>query len=196
MNETELKGMVNDLVEKIANLLIINIKKKDSDAMVKKFYNMGHDEIELQFGLNLTQDSKEIAFLKDYTFENIKGFNIDMKDKLRKQLSMGLMNNESQAAISKRVSKVIDISRERAKMIVRTETNRTFNVARQNAAVKSGLKLKKEWVAAIDARTSPICRSLNGQKIALDKKFKYQGKVFNQPPAHVNCRSRLIYVPY
>jgi len=196
MNEIELKGLVNDLVESVSKLFKLNINKKETGETISKFYDMGHDEIEVQFGLNLTPNSKELAFLKDYTFENIKNFNSEMKDKLRKELSQGLLNNESQAQMSKRVSKVIEISRERAKMIVRTETNRAFNVGRNEAAKKSGLKLKKEWVAAIDDRTSPVCKALNGKQLPLDKKFKYQGQVFDSPPAHPNCRSRLIYVPY
>jgi SPP1 gp7 family putative phage head morphogenesis protein len=195
MNETELKGLVNDLVEKIVNMFKINISRRDSDDMVKQFYEMGFEDIEVQFGLNLSRDSKELAFLKDYTFDNITNFNDSMKDKLRKELSMGLLNNENQTQLTKRVKDVFTISDDRAKTIIRTETNRIFNVSRQTAAEKSGLKLMKQWVASIDDRTSPICRALDGKTIPLDKKFTYKGQSWDSPPSHPNCRSRLIYVP-
>jgi SPP1 gp7 family putative phage head morphogenesis protein len=204
MNEVELKGILNELVDKIVNLLKITVKKKDSDETITKFYNMGHDDIEVQFGLNLSKNSKELAFLKDYSFDNITSFNADMKDKLRKELSQGMLNSESQAQISKRVSKVISISRDRAKMIVRTETNRTFNMARQSAAEKSGLKLKKYVIVAMDNRTSPICTRMNSkygdtkQAIPLDRTFKdnTSGQVFQTSPFHPNCRTRIAYTPY
>ena len=70
MNEVELKGVVNDLVEKIAALIKIKVKKKDVDQTINKFYQMGYDDIEVKFNINIAQDSKELAFLKDYTFNN------------------------------------------------------------------------------------------------------------------------------
>lgn len=187
MLESELKSVINDVVNKIVSQFKIEITKKDSDAMITKFYQMGHDEVELQFNLNITQDSKELAFLKEYTFNLIKNFSDDMKDTLKEELSRGLLNNESIPQLLKRVSKTLDISKERAKMIVRTETNRTFNVARQTAAEKSGLKLKKKWVSALDDRTSKICQHLNGKVININQKFEYKGEYFDTPPAHPNC---------
>jgi len=194
--DSELKSVVGDLVNKIAALFTINISKKESDKTITRFYSMGYDDVETQFNLNIKQNSKELAFLKEYTFENIKSFTEEMKEKLRKELSQGLLNSENGAQLSKRVSKVFSMSKERAQMIVRTETNRTFNTARQSAAEKSGLKLKKKWVAALDDRTSQICKSLDGKTIALTHKFDYKGQKFDNPPGHVNCRSRLVYVPF
>ena len=190
MNEITLKGVVNDMVESITALVKIRTSKKDVNKTIDTFYQMGHDEIEVQFGLNLTKNSKELAFLKDYTFDNIKNLNNDIKEQLRKELSQGLINSENISQLTKRVSKVMDVNKVRAQMIVRTETNRTFNVARQCAVEKSGLKLKKEWVSAIDDRTSPVCRYLDKKILPLNQKFKYEGKTFETPPAHINCRSR------
>ena len=62
------------------------------------------------------------------------------------------------------------------------------------AAEDSGIKFKKKWDAQIDARTSPVCRDLNGVVVEMNEKFKWKGEEFDFPPAHVNCRSRVLYI--
>jgi len=79
-------------------------------------------------------------------------------------------------------------------MIARTEANRALNMGHIDSARQSGLKLHKEWVAAIDDRTSAICKDLNGKRLPLSEKFMYKGQPYDAPPAHPSCRSRLIFV--
>jgi len=199
----ELKGLISDFVDKISNLFKVSVKKALVNKTVDKFYQNGFEEVEVQFDLNLTRNSKEIAFLKDYTFDNIKDFNEQTKSVLRKELSQGLLNSDTNGQMAKRIAKVLEITRNRAKMIVRTETNRVFNSGRQDAAEKTGYKLKKYVSVQMDDRTSPICKRMNGKYgtpakgIPINKQFKdaTSGKSFENPPFHINCRTRQLYVP-
>lgn len=203
MDDANLKSVVNDLVLKLTNLFKITISKRDSDNTIKKFYEMGHNDVETKFDLNIKPNSRELAFLKEYSFQNIKNFNEEMKDRLRKELSQGLIANENNTQLMKRVSDVLKLSKQRASTIVRTEVNRTFNAARESAAQSSGLKLVKYLNVALDDRTSGICQRMhkkygNADKaIPMNRKFKdkVSGKDFDTPPFHPNCRTRVVYVP-
>ena len=60
---------------------------------------------------------------------------------------------------------------------------------------ESGLEGKKVWLAAIDDRTSPICRRLNGQERDLDDNFidPETNMAYQRPAAHPHCRSTLYF---
>ena len=80
-------------------------------------------------------------------------------------------------------------------MIARTETARAANFGRLHGYQKSGVIGFKVYKAAIDDRTSPLCKRLDGQKVKINEKFKdpkgeWSGDV---PPAHVNCRSTFFF---
>ncbi len=87
----------------------------------------------------------------------------------------------------------------RAKVIARTEMTRAANQANQevwNQAVEQGFvdraKVKKQWIAIVDSRTSDICLSLHGQKVDLDANFVSEHGSWMRPPGHPNCRSELV----
>lgn len=59
----------------------------------------------------------------------------------------------------------------------------------------------KEWVAGNDERVCDICRSLDGQRIAMDEEFEYPTRLARNnpgirrtPPAHPSCRCGVKYV--
>ena len=193
-NNVELKNVVNDLINKFVNLLKVNVMGDTVNKTIKEGYQEGIDEAEKQFDMNFMSDNQKLTFLEKYTFDNIKGMNDDMADKLRKQLSQALINNESITQIKKRVRSVMDVAEVRASMIARTEYNRAQNQGHLDGARQSGLTLKKKWDAHLDKRTSTVCRDLDGQTIPLDSKFKWKGEVFDAPPAHPNCRSTLQFI--
>jgi SPP1 gp7 family putative phage head morphogenesis protein len=113
---------------------------------------------------------------------------------LRQEITRAIINMDSIGKIKDSVKKVMKVGEVRARMIARTEMNRALNAGHMEGAFQSGLTLMKEVNAKIDIRTIEICKSLDGQKIALDSKFKYKGQEWNLPPFHVNCRSRVIYI--
>lgn len=85
-------------------------------------------------------------------------------------------------------------ARWKAERIVRTELIAALNTGHQ-AALEEAAEflpdLQRQWDAALDARTSDVCRTLNGQVRALDQPWKYSGRLIAHPPAHPNCRSRI-----
>jgi hypothetical protein len=50
----------------------------------------------------------------------------------------------------------------------------------------------RQWDAFLDARTSSICTSLNGQIRGIHEPWSYQGRAIAHPPAHPSCRSTIV----
>jgi len=192
--DIETKNILTDLINKFLSIFNVTIIADTVQKEIVKEYDKGLEAAEINFQMNFSRNTERLDFLEKYTFDNIKGMNDDIADKLRGELQRAFMNLESIDKIKDRVKKVMDVSVDRARMIARTEMNRAENMGHIDGARQSGLKLMKQWDAHLDKRTSPICRSLNGKKIPMDSKFKYQGQDFDSPPAHPNCRSTLIFV--
>jgi hypothetical protein len=96
---------------------------------------------------------------------------------------------------------VFRYARTRAELIGRTVTNDLVNRGalasyHQIATIYPEMDLKKQWVTTSDRRTSDRCTTLIGQIKELDENFQsadgWQGQ---NPPAHPQCRSRVISVP-
>jgi SPP1 gp7 family putative phage head morphogenesis protein len=192
--DPELKGMLEDLINKFLNIFNVNIVSDKVNVAIENSYHKGIEKAEIQFEMNFFDNTRRLDFLKKYSFDNIKGMNEDIAEKLRKELSIGLMNLESINKLKDRVQKVMDVSVERAKMIARTESNRAENMGHVDGARQSGLKLMKRWDAHLDKRTSAVCSALDGKTIPLDQKFHYKDQEFDAPPAHPNCRSTVIFI--
>jgi SPP1 gp7 family putative phage head morphogenesis protein len=77
---------------------------------------------------------------------------------------------------------VFEMTRQKAEATVRTAVNSYSNSAREMfLAENSDLFGEEIYVATLDSRTTPICRSLDGKKFPVG-----QGPI---PPLHFNCRS-------
>lgn len=84
------------------------------------------------------------------------------------------------------IAKVLDSARDRASLIVTTETTYAYNRGR----LISFKEAKVDYVrfsAVMDARTSPQCRSRHGLVMAIDD----PALPYNTPPLHGRCRSVL-----
>jgi len=187
----EIKAVDNAFIKRIAGLLSFEGLQVAVVNTIKANFLIGVDKVETEIGMNFVPNKAAIDFLSGYTFENIKGLGEELKQDLRQELQRGLMNGEGIQELSKRVRKVADVGKVRADAIARTETNRAENLGSLDAWRQSKLPMEKEWVAALDARTSEMCKTLNGTRIGLNEKFEYKGQFFDSPPGHVNCRSTL-----
>jgi len=194
MDDVVLKSVVSDLVNKFGSLLNVGLFSGLISKVLGERYREGLDAAELRFDMNFSENPLKLGFLEKYTFENIRGMNEEIADKLRKELSVGLLNNESVSRLKERVMNVMGVMEDRARMIARTEANRALNAGHLDGARQSGLDVWKRWDAHLDKRTSPVCRALNGRTVPLDEKFKFGGEEFDHPPAHPNCRSTLVFV--
>lgn len=188
----ELKSVFGDLLNKIVELFPAKQFEGLLRAYLQQAYDKGMDKVSVEVGMNFFRDERKFSFLADYAFQNIKGMNDEIADKLRKELQLALINMESAEQMKKRVMKVMGVAEDRARMIARTEMVRAENQGGLDAARQSELKLLKVWLAK-GPRVCEICSALDGQKKFLSGKFRVGGKVFDAPPAHPNCACALVY---
>jgi SPP1 gp7 family putative phage head morphogenesis protein len=82
---------------------------------------------------------------------------------------------------------LLETGRRTVETITRTALTHTANAAREEVYKVNATSIKKvQWVSVIDARTSSICRTYDGQLFDMDKGPR--------PPAHPNCRSTTVPV--
>jgi len=185
------------IIAKIKGILSIAALKSFTYQIIKNNYMKGFEDAEKDLNINMLPDQNAIDYISSYTFDNIKGMNDDIAEKLRQVMQRGFMDGKSADALKKDVSAVFDVSDNRVDMIARTETNRAANFGRLHGYMKSGVEGKKVYSAAVDNRTSALCKRLNGQRKNLDEDFEDPNGEWNGPvpPAHPNCRSSWIFKP-
>jgi SPP1 gp7 family putative phage head morphogenesis protein len=95
--------------------------------------------------------------------------------------------------------RITTMSRGSAIRTARTAVTGAQNAGRMDsyaAAEKMGIKLKKEWLATLDARTRHSHAMLDGEQVAQDKKFsngcRFPGDPQGPPWEIYNCRCTLI----
>lgn len=95
--------------------------------------------------------------------------------------------------------RITTMSRDSAIRTARTAVTGAQNAGRMDsyaAAEKMGIKLKKEWLATLDASTRHSHAMLDGEQVAQDKKFsngcRFPGDPQGPPWEIYNCRCTLI----
>nr|DAN07653.1 MAG TPA: minor capsid protein [Caudoviricetes sp.] len=95
--------------------------------------------------------------------------------------------------------RITTMSRDSAIRTARTAATGAQNAGRMDsyaAAEKMGIKLKKEWLATLDARTRHSHAMLDGEQVAQDKNFsngcRFPGDPQGPPWEIYNCRCTLI----
>lgn len=84
---------------------------------------------------------------------------------------------------------LLDVTRRHADAVVRTSVQHVANVARtETLKANSDIIKAWQWVATLDKRTCPSCRSLDGRQ------FPPSMKARPEPPLHINCRCTLVPV--
>ena len=105
-------------------------------------------------------------------------------DETRNVLTRAFVHHDGAIDTARRLSSKMNVSESNALRLVRTEFNHLSNQAALAEYQAKGIK-KYRFVAAIDSRTSDICRELDGQVFNVaDAKTG-----LNFPPMHPNCRS-------
>ena len=193
----QIKG-IDDVPGVIKQVFSIFALKELTDLIIKEEYTGGWDSTEKKIGQNVPFNESALTFLQEHTFDNIKGMTQEIANDLKAELERGIINNEGITKLKARVEKVFDVGENRAQMIAITETNNSENQGRLLAMKGSGIsdQFNKEWVAALDDRTSELCKRLDGQTVSINENFKdsKSGWEGQAPSAHVNCRSRIIFV--
>lgn len=187
---------VDDVAKRIGDLVTFQGLKAISDAVIKHTFMRGWDSAEKQLDRNFMVNKEAIEYIKDYTFNNISVMAEEIKHDLRQELERGIMSGEGITKLTGRVDKIFNKGENRAEMIARTETNRAENQGKLQAFKSSGERYNKKWSAVFDKRTSEICKRLDGKVVGMNENFKdkqtgWEGPV---PPAHVDCRSSVVFI--
>lgn len=111
-------------------------------------------------------------------------------EKMKEAIITGITQGKSIDNIVKELKKRIQVSKNNAKRLARTESNYIYNKATLDAYKQSKIVKQYEYLACLDHRTSKICSSLNGQIFNIDEAMVG----FNYPPMHPNCRSTTVAV--
>ena len=118
----------------------------------------------------------------------------DNKDALvkhiKQNLTAGIIRGDSIQKMSRQLKKDLNVLYYQAERLVRTETNYAMNQWHLKGYADSGVVEKYEFLAAIDSRTSKLCKNQNG------KVYKLSDATVgvNFPPLHPHCRSTVIPV--
>ena len=108
----------------------------------------------------------------------------DNKDALvkhiKQNLTAGIIRGDSIQKMSRQLKKDLNVLYYQAERLVRTETNYAMNQGHLKGYADSGVVEKYEFLAAIDSRTSKLCKNQNG------KVYKLSDAVVgvNFPPLH------------
>ena len=118
----------------------------------------------------------------------------DNKDALvkhiKQNLTAGIIRGDSIQKMSRQMKKDLNVLYYQAERLVRTETNYAMNQGHLKGYADSGVVEKYEFLAAIDSRTSKLCKKQNGKVYKLSEATVG----VNYPPVHCNCRSTVIPV--
>ena len=134
-------------------------------------------------------------FIKARTFSFTELITQETNKQLKKALAESIRLGEGAAKTRRRVRDIFqDITKFRAERIARTEILTVTNLATEESFKQGGIDTK-EWLTALDERTSQRCLALNGKQVSIDGKFKAtDDTILERPPLHPNCRCTLIPV--
>lgn len=124
--------------------------------------------------------------------------NVDvLKKKVANSISRGIATGSTYKQIANNISTGSNTGFNNAMRIARTESHRVQVISQLDAgriAIDTGCEVFKQWDAALDGRTRPTHRQLDGQIVPFDKPFDSpQGKVeapsmFGIASEDINCR--------
>lgn len=117
-----------------------------------------------------------LKWLETEAVKRIVGILDVTKDKIRKELAVGVAAGESIYQLSKRLQSMYsEFSDVRADSIARTEVINASNMGSHIAAKATNLPLKKSWIATADHRTRDPHAAANGQEQKMDEPFIVDG---------------------
>lgn len=113
------------------------------------------------------------------------------KGQIQSVVTQSIIQGESVPNMATRIANVLCVSnRKTAIRYARTAITGAENAGRGDAFDRMaglGIKLKKQWIATLDARTRHAHRELDGQSVPLDQPFKNSiGKIMR--PGDPQCR--------
>lgn len=190
-------GIVN---EKTSNVFAFNANYTAYDLEHGAGVNFGFGFYDEATVVNLIKNNPQL--LPKWKIDQPKDYTWNQK-KLNRQINLGIIEGESLDKIANRLSDALVTQNfNKMRTFARTAMTGAQNSGRQftlENAKGLGIKLKKEWMATLDAHTRINHRELDGQKVDTDKEFEVGGMKIRYPgdplapPAMVyNCRCTMV----
>ena len=193
----ELNNNIRYNIEKLYAGQSASLERTLSEGYEDSYYRtMFNAQDQAKLGISFTAPGKrtvEAAVKEKWLGQNYSDRIWTNKNKLVKQLEQILpqefVRGKGPASVARTLSQKLNVSYNNAKRLARTEMNYISNKATMQAYIDNGIG-EYEYVATLDARTSDICRELDGKTFSI----KEASPGINWPPLHPNCRSTTI--PY
>jgi len=175
-------------------------------ATLKQGVNEAEKELNMDIGFGpemmteakvLTDRQLEGFYIENKRWEGLKGVAEDVQLEISQIVRDGIVDRTGMKQIREQIQGKMEMTKTRATMIARTETNRFMSSAKLSSYKKSGIVKAVQWDSFLDNRTSSICRELDQKIVPLGKYFdvdvkeglKVKHYTFDHPPGHPNCRS-------
>lgn len=128
--------------------------------------------------------TERLQILASRAYTDLENVTEDMAVRMSRVLTDGLARGANPNEIAELLTKELNLSKERARTIARTEVIRAHSEGQLDALEKLGISdvgVMVEWSTAKDKRVCPKCKPLNGVTLPVSKA---RGLI----PRHPNCR--------
>lgn len=156
--------------------------------------------VELEFQIPSVATLRSIVTSRPFQGHVLKDWYADLgkstAKKIQAQINLGLAEGQDTASIVRRLrgtaearytDGILQGTRREVEAVVRTAVQHVTTHAREETARENSDLVKGvQWVATLDSRTTPICRSYDGKVFGVDEGPR--------PPAHFGCRSTTVPV--
>lgn len=190
---------------------------QDADALLNaQGVTVPERELEAVFNTPVHRRALEDLYTRNFTA--LEGVTAAMNEQISEELTSGFARGDSPTKIARRITgRVTAVGKTRATVLARTEVINAYSDAHLNRFEQLGVgevTIRAEWLTAGDRRVCPICSALDGQvwtiqeareaSIQLDpgdveafvpenrSADSFTGSFPVKPPAHPQCRCRLI----
>lgn len=115
-------------------------------------------------------------------------FTVDVKNRVQGQIVAGVLQQETEVQLAKRVAEATALPLPRAALVARMETNRAYNEVASQAVAELGDGWTRRIVEVVDAKNHPFSRAADG-------KMAPPGRAFRVPVSDVSDAARAMGRP-
>ncbi|MCF0185043.1 MAG: minor capsid protein, partial [Bacteroidaceae bacterium] len=199
--EASLKMLQTQNFENISEYLT----KSYEEGYLGSIYDMQKKGIPLIFPIDQAQVVEAITHDTKLSTDLYTALGKDvnkLKKDIASEISRGISTNMTYKQIADSISRYVDISKNNATRIARTEGHRISSKATMDACTKAkdkGADIVKQWDATLDGKTRPSHRQVDGEVRELEETFS-NGLMYPSDPSGeaketINCRCVLLQMP-
>ena len=203
-HQKALKGQIEGIIEKLHSEEYETIQQYLEDSYVDGFvgtaYDLAGQGIPLIMPIDQAAAVRAIQTDSKISEGLYAALGVDtknLKKAIAQEATRGVASGLTYADIARNIQNVSNVPISNAKRIAKTEGHRIQQASTmdaQKAAKSKGADVVKQWSSALDGRTRPTHRRLDGQIREVDEPFEMDGKKamhpgdFGDPAEDCNCR--------